>query len=85
MARAYTKGLGSFLTEYAPDFCWCTVHDLFLIAEQKFEDVEYYSFKVTLSELKKKGIFKHKADNSKYTRQTDGGTRNGLYLRIANG
>ena len=77
----FTKGIGKFLKNYAPDFCWCTGHDLFLLAEQEFEDIEYHSFVVTLSKLKKKGVFEYKPDNSKLERRTDRGTRGGLYLR----
>lgn len=46
-----------FLLFVAPDFCWCTTHDLLLMAEQIYEDVDENTFSVILSRLHKRGVF----------------------------
>jgi len=71
------------LRTYAPDFCWCSAHDLLLMIEQepKFEDVSEESFRVTLSILKKEGLFITK----KTMHRPDYNTRwpiGNLYLRV---
>jgi hypothetical protein len=69
---------------YAPDFCWCTAMDLFLMIEYLFEDVDFNSFKTTLSRLLANGYFIRREwpDNtpSPTGRQ---GKPPGLYLRIS--
>jgi len=41
-----------FLKTLAPDFCWCTWHDLYLMYEQINEDICENSFAVALSQCK---------------------------------
>ena len=59
MKRQKITGVTAFLKKYAPDFCWCSAHDLFIMMEQvpELEDVTEGSFKVMLINLKKNGYF----------------------------
>jgi hypothetical protein len=40
------------MRDLAPDFCWMTMKDLFLMAEQIDENVDWFSFKVKLCRCK---------------------------------
>jgi len=46
-----------FLIDLAPDFCWCTGEDLFLMMEVEYEDVQQACFEPVLSLMKKNGYF----------------------------
>jgi len=52
-------GVRGFVREYAPDFCWCTMMDLFIMMEQipHLEDIEHATFKQSVHYLRKKGWF----------------------------
>ena len=73
-----------FLKIYAPDFCWCTWFDLYLMAEQLDEDIDPFVFKVSLRMLLLKGWFIVKEDPSVPPSTSQGGKRRKLYLRIKN-
>ena len=47
-----------FLLKNAPDFCWMTAHDLYLMVEQAHEDADYRTVRVVLCALKKSGDFR---------------------------
>ncbi len=81
--RDYHSGLSDFLRQYAPDFCWCSAHDLLLMLEQVpyFEDIAYDSLKVTLCVLKKEGYFITKK-NPVRRQSASRGLAGHLYLRI---
>ncbi len=77
----YVTGLTRFLKTLAPDFCWCSAHDLFVMAEQipELEDTPWTSFRTTLYILKKAGWFTvKKLDHG----HVNGGRIGDLYLRI---
>ena len=65
-----------------------TAHELFLMAEQVYEDLTYNSFTVTLSRLAKEGWFEYKPYNkAAASRASISGIRGqfpGTYLRIKN-
>lgn len=69
-----------FLLEYAPDFCWVTDFDLFLMAEQIDEDVCWFSFKQVLWQLKRKGYFKTRTAQGPHHKSGPKGLE---YLRIS--
>jgi hypothetical protein len=46
-----------FLIDLAPDFCWCTGEDLFLMMEVEHEDVQQHCFEPVLSRMKADGYF----------------------------
>jgi len=76
-------GTSNFLRTYAPDFCWCSAHDLFIMMEQipELEDVTEDTFKVTLSRLKIQGVFITKPNY--YRPEYNSRSRIGdLYLRV---
>lgn len=81
--RAYKIGVRDFLRIYAPTFCWCTAHDLLLMAEQipELEDVTTGCFKNTLSQLKALGYFMTKQSDYK-SAQASRGVFPDLYLRV---
>lgn len=83
--RYYSAGLKSFLRQYAPDFCWCSVHDLLIMVEQVplYEDVAYDTFAVTVHQLKKEGLFITKK-TIHYPRNQSRGSIGKLYLRVSN-
>jgi len=68
-------GVIKFIREFAPDFCWVTSFDLYLMAEIEFPDLDQNSFEVSLSGLVKSGLFHVKPYNH--------GSRKLLYLRVS--
>jgi hypothetical protein len=54
LPRGYIK---SFLDTLAPNFCWMTANDLFLMLEQIYEDAKEDSFRSKLSEAVTAGKF----------------------------
>lgn len=81
---AWHSGNRHFYTDffrlYAPDFCWCTKMELYLMAEQLWEEVDFEIFTVVLSQRKRDGLFITKP----YDRNSHHGRKHGstdLYLR----
>lgn len=75
----------SFLRCYAPDFCWMTAWDLFLMYEQIDEDANWDAFKIELSRCKKRGYFICRPTTYKpyQVRQPGQGKgRTSMYLRV---
>ena len=68
-----------FLRNVAPDFMWCTWHDLYLMYEQIDEDIDYQVFKQTLSYMKRCGYFVTKQSTAPSWRN---GPKPLLYLRV---
>jgi len=50
--------IAGFLRTLAPDFCWMTAHELYLMIEQVDEDADYRSVQVMISRLLKMGDLK---------------------------
>lgn len=49
--------IAAFLRQFAPDFCWMTIQDLFLMAEQHDEMMDINSFSATVCRLHSLGVF----------------------------
>lgn len=83
MPREYNIGIGKFLKTYAPNFCWCSAHDLLIMIEQelKYEDITENSFYVILSYLKKQGFFITKKTLYR-PKHNSRSTIGNLYLRV---
>ena len=74
-------GIREFLKTLAPDYCWVTAEDLYLMYEQINEDICPNSFKVSLCNMVKKGYFKMKPWPMGYAHHTNS-RRPMLYLRV---
>lgn len=85
MLRSYATKRGKrhlnrrFLEDLAPDFCWCSGKDLFLMMECLHEDVPEDSFKVTLHKMMREGIFITKPNPY---HESQRGLTGRLYLKI---
>ncbi len=55
--RRHHGSLVYFFRYVAPDFCWLTAKELFLMAEQIDEDIDENCFMVTLCNEARKGLF----------------------------
>lgn len=79
-------GLQLFLRNFAPDFCWCSVHDLLLITEETgdFDNMSENTFTATVSQLKTAGVFISRPDTSLAAdKHNKNGRRGNLYLRVS--
>lgn len=76
-----------FLKAYAPDYCWCSAQDLYLMYETYTLDNDhphspsFDNFNVTLSKLKSEGYFQTKPSPYQ-TNNSRGKQYSDLYLRI---
>lgn len=52
--------MSDFFHYYAPDFCWVTAWDLYLMYEQIDEDANWYSFHKELHRYTGLGLFERK-------------------------
>ncbi len=50
------RQIKNFLRTLAPDFCWCSVKDLYLMYELIDEDIDLSSFSGVVSQSIKEGI-----------------------------
>lgn len=88
LAAPYSHGLTDFILQHAPDFCWCSGFDLFVMTEVEFPDVTENTFAVTLSQLKRKGFFITKPNPAPRwsanacTSLRERGRKGWLYLRV---
>jgi len=82
MTERYHGYLRDFILNIAPDFCWCTAKDLFLMCEQLYEDVSEEAFTVTLCSLRHH--FETKPWPGYVQRDSERGRPGGLYLRRSN-
>lgn len=74
-------GAREFLRTVAPNFCWVTAYDLFLMYEQINEDCPQHSFKSQLCQLTKQGVFITKPFKKMHSNETIQGKKY-LYLRV---
>lgn len=56
-----------WLKNHAPDFMWCTVHELFVMYEQLNWDVEWDNFRQSFYQVQKRYFEKQ---GNKYKRRT---------------
>ena len=78
-----------FLRKLAPDFCYCTGFDLYLMYEQIYEDVDFSVFRGVLSKYQHLFHIKQgtRVDSYRYGdqfQQRTAGRRPKLYLRKSN-
>jgi len=72
----------SLLRRFAPDFCWMTAHDLYLMLEQINEDIDYTTLCVTICRMEKAGELIAKPWSSS-TNPRARGPAPRLYRRVA--
>ena len=71
--------LKEVILDIAPDFCWCTSRDIYLMIEQEYEDIDWFSFRTCFGKLSRSGTF-IKKDNP--YESWDVGLAPPLYLRV---
>lgn len=83
MQRKHNTGIRKFLRTLAPDFCWLSAYDLFIMMEQipELEDVTEECFKITLHQLKQQGLFITKKGKHREP-HAERGSPGFLYLRV---